>query len=214
MGAVIEEPRWAAVLASTLLVTFLSGAALLETDVGRLALVDQWERTAIAFGQTVDDARYVALVDASDNGALYAALSALASGPVLVLALSLLLYGIFNGRRRGQASFRQVLAVVTHAGVVLALRQVIAAPINYARETLSSPTTLTVFFTMLDEGSPLARFFGVIDLFVIWWAAVLALGMALLYRRPAARLAATFIGAYLALAAALALVMALTGGTA
>ena len=28
----------------------ISGAALLETEVGRLALVDQWERTASAFG--------------------------------------------------------------------------------------------------------------------------------------------------------------------
>jgi hypothetical protein len=213
-AAIADAPAWIGVLVLTLVVTFACSALLLETEVGRLALLDQWERTAIAFGQPVDDARYGAFERASENGSLYAAISALGSGPLLVFALSLLLFGIFNGMLRGRARFRQVLAIVAHAGVILALRQVIAAPLNYARETLASPTTTTVFFTMLDESSPLARFFGVIDLFVAWWAVVLALGMAVLYRRPARPLVLAFMGAYVGLAALLALVMAMTGGTA
>ena len=214
MVLVAAAPSWLAVLAATFIVTFACGAVLLETEVGRLALVDQWERTALAFGQSVDDARYRVLEEASENGSVYAAVSALASGPLLVLGLSLLLFGLFNGLQRGQAQFRQLLAVVAHAGVILALRQVIAAPVNYSRETLASPTTTTMFFTMLDEASPIARFLGVIDLFVIWWAVVLALGVAAVYRRPARPLVLAFIGAYVALAAILAMVMALTGGTA
>jgi hypothetical protein len=115
---------------------------------------------------------------------------------------------------RGAASYAQVVAVVAHAGVILALRHVLATPLDYVRETLASPTTLNVFLTMLDEASPLARFFGMIDLFVVWWVSALALGMAVLYRRPAWRLAVGFIGAYVLAAALLALVMALAGGTA
>jgi hypothetical protein len=213
-AALVEDPRWANVLVVTLAIAFVSGALLLETEVGRLALVDQWERTAIAFGQTVDDARYLAFVEASENGTLYAALSALASGPLLVLATAGLLFGVLSGMLGGAARFRQVLAIVAHAGVILALRQAIAAPLNYSRETLASPTTTSAFFTALDEGSPLARFVGVVDLFVVWWVVVVALGMSVLYRRPARPLVLGLVGAYLALAVVLALVMALTGGTA
>jgi hypothetical protein len=107
-----------------------------------------------------------------------------------------------------------VLAVVAHAGVILALRQVVAAPMAYASETLASPITLGIFFRMLDEASPLARFFGIIDLFVVWWVFVLAIGMSVLYQRPARRLAGVFVGAYVTIALVLTAVMAATGGTA
>lgn len=214
LEAVAAAPFWAGALALTFIVTLVTNAVLYETEVGRLALADQWERTAIAFGQTVDDQTYAAMLDAGGNGVAYAAVTALASGPVLALGVAALLFAIFNGALRGQARFRQVLAVTAVASVILALRQVIAAPVSYARETLASPTTLNVFFTMLDEASPVARFFGILDLFVLWWVVVLAVGMSVLYRRPARTLAIAFIGAYIALALILAIVMAVTGGTA
>jgi hypothetical protein len=209
-------PRWGDVLVLTFLVTALSSALLFETETGRLALLDQWERTALAFGQPVGDSEYLALSRASDNGTLYAIASAFASGPLLAVALSGILFTLLRwlpGTRDG-VRFQQVLAVVAHAGVILALRQVIAAPVVYARETLASPTTLNLFFASLDESSPLARFSGVLDLFVIWWIAVLAIGMSVLCRRPAPRLALSFMGAYLVMAGILTLAMALTGGTA
>ena len=122
---------------------------------------------------------------------LYAAATALASGPALALALSGVLFVVLNRERRAvarargpQVSYVQVLAVVSYAGVILALRQVIATPVDYVRESIASPTTLVQFFTMLDEASPLARFLGVIDLFVVWWIVVLAIGVSVLYRRP------------------------------
>ncbi|MSO45579.1 MAG: hypothetical protein EXQ59_02260 [Acidobacteria bacterium] len=209
--SVAETPRWAAVLAVTLALTFLCGAILLETEAGRFALVDQWERTALAFGQRVDNARYLSFEDASQHGVLYAGFSALASGPILALGVSAVIFGVFNGLLRGTARFGQVLAIVAHAGVILAVRQMIATPLNYARETLASPTTLSVVFSVLDEASPLARFFSIVDLFVVWWVVALAVGVAVLYRRSARRLAVAFFGAYLALALVLALAMTLTG---
>jgi hypothetical protein len=212
--AVSAEPRWKGILALTFVVSAVSSALLLGTEVGQLALLDQWERTAIAFGQPIDDAQYAAMLDASrDGGIAYAVASSLASGPVLALALAALLFVLFRRSSPG-VSYQQVLAVVAHAGVILAVRQVIAAPVNYARETLASPTTASLFVTMLDEASPVARFFGVIDLFVLWWIGALAVGMSVLYRRPARPLAIRFVGAYITLALILAIVMAVTGGTA
>ncbi len=213
LAAVASAPRWAGVMVLTFLISSASSAALLQTEVGRLALVDQWERTAAAFGQNVDDRQYAALEDASANGPAYAALSSFVSGPVLTFALAGLLLAVFNAALGGAATYWQVLAIAAHAGVILALRQVIAAPLNYVRETLSSPMTMNVFFSMLDEASPLARFFGIIDLFVVWWLAVLAIGLSVLYGRPARRLLLGLVGAYIALAVLLVIVMALTGGT-
>jgi hypothetical protein len=67
---------------------------------------------------------------------------------------------------------------------------------------------------MLDEASPFARFLAAIDLFVVWWIIVIAIGMSVLYGRSTRRLAMIFIGIYALLAATLALAMALTGGMA
>jgi hypothetical protein len=135
------------------------------------------------------------------------------TGPLLALALSGVLFLVFRNAAAGRVTFTQVLAVVAHAGVILALRQLITAPIVYASETLASPITIGMFFRVLDEASPLARFFGIIDLFVVWWALVLAIGMSVLYRRPARRLAGVFVGAYVTLAVVLTAVMAAAGGT-
>ena len=242
-AAIVQAPTWAPVLIATTVLTFMCSAGFLRTNVGQQALVDQWERTALAFGQTVDDAQYARMEDRAANGGLglmYAAVTALANGPALVFALAALLYFLLNrtaghrasrgsdpasldtardalgaSRRAGpQASYVQVLAVVTYAGVILTLRQVVTTPIEYVRESIASPTTLVQFFTMLDEASPVARFLGVIDLFVVWWIVVLAIGIAVLYRRPARRLALAFTGAYVALALLAALAMAVSGGTA
>ena len=211
---VVAAPRWAGILAITTGVTFACSAVLLATDVGRLALVDQWERTAIAFGRTVDDAQYAQFEALSGNGIGYAALGAILSGPVLAIGIALLLMLVINGLLKRRASFRQALAISVHAGVILALRQVIAAPLNYASETLASPTTLVRLLSSLDEASPVARFLGIIDVFVVWWVVVLAIGVAVVDRRPARTLALAFTGAYVALALLLALAMAVTGGTA
>lgn len=214
LEAVARRPLWAGVLVFTFAVTTGCTAMLLETEVGRLALVDQWERAAAAFGQNVDEIQYAAMAEASENGAAYAVVSSLVSGPLLAVGLSIVFFGVFHRARGVSATYRQVLALVAHASVILALRQVIAAPVTYARETLASPMTMSVFFTMLDETSLAARFFGIIDLFVIWWITVLAIGMSVLYRRPARRLALVFAAVYVTLAVALAIVMAVMGGTA
>jgi hypothetical protein len=181
---------------------------LMNTEVGQLALVDQWERTAIAFGQTVDDARYAELQASSRYGALYGALTGAASVGGVVVVTAVLVY-LVCGRGPG---FGTVLAVVVHSGVILALRQVVAAPVAYARETTSSAATLGRWFPLLDESSPVARFLGLMDLFVVWWAVVLAIGVALLYERRPARTAAIFVGLYAGLALALAGAMAALGG--
>ena len=200
-----------------MLLSFLAaavcGVVLMQTGVGRQALVDQWERTALAFGREVPDERYAALVAMSEYGSAYALISAAVSVPVLSCAVAAIIFIVFTGFAAGSATFTQVLAIVAHGSVLLALRQVVAAPFNYARETLASPTTLGQLFPVFDEMSPAARFLGAVDLFLVWWVIVLAIGTAVLYRRSARSTASAFVGAYLGFAALLAISIAVAGGT-
>lgn len=189
-------------------------ALVLETEIGELALIDQLERTASVFGEPVDDSQYAVLQEIGANGTAYALVTSMVGGPLLAVGLSAALVGILRAPPGRIVTYRQVLAIASHASVILALRQVIAAPLTYARESMTSPLTLNMFFTLLDEGSPMARFAGMVDLFVIWWIVVLAIGLSVLYERPVARLALAFAGIYVLLAALGALAVAVTGGAA
>ena len=94
--AIMRSPRWIGTLAITFLATAAASAIVLNTETGQLALLDQWERQAAAFGRPLTDAEYGALADASHHGTGYAALMALAIGPVLVTALSALFFVAFR----------------------------------------------------------------------------------------------------------------------
>src|SRR5688572_12617310 len=205
------DARWAGLLAVLTAASFAATAGFIATDAGQVALVDQWERTALAFGQTVDDARYAEMQELSRYGVAYAAATSLARGPGAAVALAGVLYGVFaaGGRR---ARFAQVLAVVVHAGVILALRDVVAAPLNFIRESLASPVTLAQFVGMLDEASPLARFAALVDVFVIWWIFVHGIGLAVLYQTRARVVAESLMSAYVGISVLLAGTMAMLGG--
>ncbi len=211
-AAVVTRPRAAGVLVLLTAISFGAMAVFVVTGVGQIALVDQWERTALAFGQVVDDARYAELQNLSRYGVPYAALSAVARGPVAAVAIAAALYGVFAWRGR-RAAFGQVLAVVAHAGVILTLRDVVAAPLNVMRESLASPITFVSLAGMLDEGSPVARFLALFDVFLLWWLVVLSTGAAVLYRVRVRAVAAMLFAVYFGLAVLLAGTMAVLGGS-
>ena len=211
-AAVVSRPRAGGLLTALTVVSFAATAGFLATDVGRVALVDQWERTALAFGRPVDDARYGELQELSRYAVPYAAVTSVARFPVAATALAAVIAVAFAARGH-RAGFLQVLAVVAHASVILMLREVIAAPLNYVRESLASPLTLTQLFGMLDEASPIARFLALADVFMLWWIVVLAIGLAVLYRMRIRRVAAGLLGVYVAIAVLLAGTMAVLGGS-
>jgi hypothetical protein len=209
--ALAQAPRWADVLILSTLAATVAGVLVMRTEVGQVALVDQWERTAVAFGRTVDDAAYARFQQLSEDGALYEAGLAVLYGPLQALAVSTLVFLVFGGRRGG-ATFQQVLRVVSHASVILALRQLVGAAATYVRETTASATAIGVWFPMFDDASPAARFLGAMDLLVIWWVVVLGIGVATLYRKPTLRVASAMAGMYAALALMMTAAMALAGG--
>jgi hypothetical protein len=98
--------------------------------------------------------------------------------------------------------------------VIGALGLVIGAPIQLWQGTLSmgGPFNLGALVPMLDEGSFLARFLGVVSVFTIWGLIVLAIGLAVLYRRKTANIAIALFLAFGLIGAAFVGVFSRFGG--
>ena len=214
LRAVAVSPRWVGLVAVLVVLTAASQALLFQTEVGQVALVDQWERTALAFGQDVDDARYMQFQALSQKGPFYGIALAVATGPVLTLVVAGVIFAMFRSRADRVVSFSQVMAVVAHTSVIPAIGQLVAAPVSFMREATGGATSLGLWFPALDAASPLGRFVGVLDVFVIWWIVLLAIGVAVLYGRQARTLAAGFLGVYAGVAVLLAVTMTALGGVA
>lgn len=210
--AVMLRPRWLGMLALTVGTAALCQGLLFSTEAGQTALLDQQVRTRESFGYIVDDELYDELEQENEDAAVTIAAWTLTLAPATSLAIAGLLFVGFR-RANPQATYRQVYAVVVHSGVVLALQQIVVTPLNYVRESISSPTNLAIFFPMLEEGTLPARFSGMVDLFLIWWIVVLSIGIGVVHRRPARRVATVLFAVYGGLALALAVIMAIVGGS-
>lgn len=193
----IQAPRVLDMLALTSLLVALCLFLFLNTEVGRQAWVDESVRQQENWGgQPVSDADYERMQQWARYAQYVGAVQGLVGVPLVTLVLSGILFAVFNGIMGGSASFKQLFSVVTHAGVVSTLGQLFIWPLNYARGSMSSATNLGVFFPMLEEDSFAARMLGTVDLFVLWWLFVLAVGLGVLYRRKPRAVFTAFLAVY------------------
>jgi hypothetical protein len=95
---------------------------------------------------------------------------------------------------------------------VFIVRALFSTPLAYARETLSSATSLAVFAPFLDDSSFAARALGSVDLFVLWWIVSLAIGLGVLHHRRTGPIATTLIAVYVAIGVVVAAVKTAVAG--
>ena len=132
--------------------------------------------------------------------------------PALWLVLSRAVQWLARRTGMGKATFPQVLTVIVHASSIFAVRAVVAAPISYARESLGGATSIGTILPAFGESTFPARLAGAVDLFVLWWIVLVALGLSILYQTRTMPIARWLFGAYAGGAAALALTQAFRGG--
>jgi hypothetical protein len=197
---VAARPRWLGVMGFVLLISMAGAFTLFSTAVGQRALLDQQVRSMESFGVKMTDAMYQRMQEGIGRAPYFAAVSQLVTLPLVSAILAGIFLGIFNAVMGGNAAFKQVFAVVVHSGVVIAVQQFFVLPLDYFRESLSSPTNLAVFVPMLDENTFVVRALGAIDLFLIWWMVNLSIGLAVLYSRRTGPIATTMIAIYITLA--------------
>jgi hypothetical protein len=106
---------------------------------------------------------------------------------------------LFNAILGGEASFKQTFAVVVHSYFIVALGAIFSAPLFYLRESMASPTSLSIFFPMVDDATFFGQLMGSIDLFRIWWIVSLSIGLGVLYKRRTGAIAWSLLGLYLIL---------------
>ena len=203
LAALVEQPVWVGTWGFILIIWTVLAWSLLSTDIGQQALVDERVRVIEAFGGAVTDEQYRSLqaqlpwwVYAMSGGRFLL-------NPILTLATAA---GLWLAARADQASvrFQQALAIVVHASVVLLIGQVIATPLHYVRESLTSPLNLAAVLPLMEAGTAPARFAGSLDLFALWWAWLLAIGLSVLTRRQTMRYVWSIAMVYAAFAAVVA----------
>jgi len=210
---IAADPRWVGMLTLLTLSVALLAAAVLMTEVGQQAMLDQQVSTMESFGVTVSDERYAAMEAAMPYAAYTSAGTIAVALPLALLGVAGILFGVFKAIGGAGASFRQVFAIVVFSGAILVFQQLFVTPLNYVRESLSSPTNLTVFLPDLEEGTFLARALGLIDLFYVWWLIVLSIGLSVLYKRQTVAIAWRLVAAYVVIAASIAAIMGVFGGS-
>lgn len=200
---VAARPRALGVLLVVIALSAASLGAFMSTDIGREAALDQQVRALESFGVHLNDAQYQRMQERNARppyGAMIGQAVFFVVAAAVIAAVALAVFNLMGGDGR----FRQTFAVVAHSGVIIALQQLFTLPLDYARESLSSPTNLAVFFPFLDENTFAARMLGAVDLFLVWWIVSLAIGFGVLYKRRTGPVATTMLVVYILIGAVVA----------
>jgi hypothetical protein len=211
LSSVVKQPRSLDLAVLVIVVASVCSVGFLLTNVGRLAALDQEVRQLESIGTVITEARYAELRHLLPYRPAISAAAIIAGWPFMWIATAFVVRAIGNRGAR-QATFAQMFTVVVHASSVFALRAIVATPINYARESLGGATSLGTLVPGFGDSTFIARLFGALDIFVVWWAVLIAMGLSILYQTRTVPIARWLLGAYATAAAVLALTQALRGG--
>ncbi len=198
--SVAANPKILGMLLLTTVIVAVCVALPMTTEAGKQAALDQQVSQMESFGFQVSDQQYEQMRQGMGFAPYTTGISVLIASPIIVAIIAGILFAVFNAALGGEASYRQIYAVVVHAGVISALGQLFTGPFNYFRGATSNPTTLGALLPMFDDKSFLGRLTGMADFFVVWWVIVLSIGLAVLYRRRTQPIAIALFGVYAAIA--------------
>jgi len=209
---VAAHPSW---LLMALVVVVLTGAPAMwfqSTAIGKQAALDESVRYMQSFGMTVSDQAYEAIKKGVMEPSVVRQVGtvvAMTVMPLLVWAIIAgLAMGIVGVMMGGSGSFKQAFSAVVHSSVIGVIGVFVITPLNYARESMTSATNLAVLLPFLPDGSFLARFLGMMDIFRLWWMVVLAIGFGVVFKKKTGTMAALIFGIYVVIAIGFAAFMA------
>ena len=199
---VVSWPRWGGMMVVTTVVTALTVFVFLSTEVGREIVMKQQVEAGAPAAQAEMAVKFAPYI---------APISMLLFIPLLSLAVSGLLLGVF-AISGGSASFKQVLSVYVHSGVVGTVAGIVNAVINYFLVTDTNVTSLAGIGNALAEKGFIPGFFSALDLTIFLGLFVLAIGLGVLYRRRTAPIFMGLTAVYLVIAVVVGAVKAAFAG--
>jgi hypothetical protein len=211
-ASVVPFPKWLGILAVTTIIVAFFTALPLMTEAGRQAALDQQVQQMQSFGVQVSDQMYDQMQKGAPRMPYTTGGAILVVSPIMAVIFTGIIFVIFNVALGGEASFKQVFAVMTHAGVISAVSAAFSGVVNYFRNGTGSVANLGALLPMLPEKSFAAALLGAVDVFLIWYIVVLAMGLAVLYRRRTQPIAISLLSVYAVIALVIALVKSRAGG--
>jgi hypothetical protein len=200
---VVREPRPAIMLLLVSVVIAIGAAAPQFTERGQQAVLTTQVEMMERMGVTVSDEMYANLERQASFGAYSSLVSTFIMMPLMALFFSALYWGVFNALMGGTATFKQVLGIVTHSMVIMAVGALIQAPIQMTQERLSltGPFNLGALVPFLSDESFVARMLSGISAITVWQIVVIAIGLGVLYKRKSTGIAISLIALYVVLVA-------------
>jgi Yip1 domain len=210
--AVAAHPRWLGMLLVCTILIAVCTALPMTTEAGKEATLRQSVEGMESFGMQVSDQMYEQMRGRMWFAPYQTAIGILIISPIITVVFAGILYFIFNIMMGGERTFKQLFAVFVHSGVISTLGALFTGPLNYFRGAVTSATNLAVLLPMVDPKSFVGRVLAMTDLFWIWYLLVLAIGLAVLYRRRTQPIAWSLYGIYAAGVLVIAAVMSALGG--
>jgi len=203
--SVVAAPTVLGMLALTAVLSAFFTALPMTTDAGKQAAIEQQVQQMQSFGFPVNDQLYDQLQKGANRLPYTTGGSVLVVWPIMAAIFAGILFAIFNAGLGGEATFKQVYSVYIHSGVISTLSAVLSGTVNYFSGRVGSVTNLGALLPMLPEKSFGAHLLGAVDIFIIWSVIVVAMGLAVLYKRRTQPIAISLLSVYAVIALGIAL---------
>ncbi len=115
---VAARPRWFGALAVSTIVIAGGFYLLLSSEVGQKALLDQQTQVIESFGVKLNDAAYDRMEQGIQQARYTTPIGQLVAIPLVSAIIAGILLGIFNALLGGDATFKQVFAIVAHSSLI------------------------------------------------------------------------------------------------
>ena len=210
-ASVAAHPRWLGMLLIVTIIVSVCAALPMTTDAGKEAALRQQVQQSESWGRQVTDQQYEGMRRMLPFYPYFTGITLLVFSPIVTLVMAGIVFLVLAVMLGGESTFKQTYAVFVHAGVISALGQLFTGPLNYFRGAVTSATNLSVLLPMVDPQSFTGHLLSMIDLFLIWWVLVLAVGLGVLYRRRTQPIAWSLYGVYAVIVLVAATVMTALG---
>lgn len=203
---IVPSPTVFGALALVALIATVVSAVFMNSEVGRAAFTEAMQQRAASNTQMSPD-QLQAMERMAPIIRTVSSFIPLIFVPIAMMAISGVLFIVFNVLMGGAATLRQMMSVVSHSQFVSVIGTIVGFIISYMRGTmLGGATNLTAFLPNVDERSFAFQLARSVDLFLIWWLVVLAIGLSVLYRRKTSGVAVTLFSIYGAIAVLIAFI--------
>jgi hypothetical protein len=192
---IVPNPTVFGALAIVALTAAVVSTIFMNTEVGRAAFTEAMQQRASANTQMSPE-QLQRMEQIAPYIRAFSGAAPLIFVPIAMMVISAVLFVVFNVLMGGTATFRQMMSVVSHSQFVSVVGTIVMYTINYMRGTMTGATNLSAFLPNVDEHSFVFHLARTLDLFLIWWLIVLAIGLAVLYRRKTGSVAVTLFSIY------------------